>query len=55
VFPKGTEGQVFKVLRDSEQIQYHVVFEGRVLQVPELALAPAHPELFPDLIKEPEL
>jgi nitrogen fixation protein NifZ len=50
-FPKGAEGQVFKVLRDSEQIQYHVAFEGRVLQVPELALAPAHPESF----NEPEV
>ncbi|MFU8787938.1 MAG: nitrogen fixation protein NifZ [Methylobacter sp.] len=50
LFPKGTEGQVFKVLRDSEQIQYHVAFDGRVLQVPESALAPAHPESF----KEPE-
>jgi len=50
-FPIGTEGQVFKVLRDSEQIQYHVAFEGRVLQVPEPALAPAHPDSF----KEPEL
>lgn len=54
LFPKGTEGQVFKVLRDSEQIQYHVAFDGRVLQVPESALAPAHPESFHDLIKEPE-
>lgn len=50
-FPTGTEGEVFKVLRDSEQIQYHVAFQGRLLQVPEPALAPAHPESF----KEPEL
>lgn len=50
-FSKGTEGEIFRVLRDDESIQYHVAFQGRVLQVPELALAPAHPELF----KEPEV
>ncbi|NOS73039.1 MAG: nitrogen fixation protein NifZ [Methyloglobulus sp.] len=50
LFAKGTEGEVFKVLRESEQIQYHVAFQGKVLQVPEPALAPAHPETF----KEPE-
>jgi nitrogen fixation protein NifZ len=46
VFAKGTEGQVWKVLRDSEQIQYHVAFEGRVLQVPESALVPVHTESY---------
>ncbi|CAA9891322.1 Protein NifZ [Candidatus Methylobacter favarea] len=51
LFAKGTEGEVFKVLRDSELIQYHVAFQGRTLQVPESALAPAHPESF----HEPEL
>ena len=51
LFAKGTEGEVLKVLRDSEQIQYHVAFQGRLLQVPEAALAPAHPELF----NEPEV
>ena len=50
VFEKGTEGEVFKVIRASELIQYHVAFQGRVLQVPETALAPAHPETF----NEPE-
>jgi nitrogen fixation protein NifZ len=45
-FPKGTDGEVFKVIRDSELIQYHVAFNGRVLQVPETVLAPAHPESF---------
>ena len=50
LFAKGTEGEVFKVLRESEHIQYHVAFQGKVLQVPEPALAPAHPETF----KEPE-
>jgi nitrogen fixation protein NifZ len=51
LFEKGTEGEVFKVLRDSELIQYHVAFQGRTLQVPESALAPAHPESF----NEPEV
>ncbi|MGR9014497.1 MAG: nitrogen fixation protein NifZ [Gammaproteobacteria bacterium] len=51
VFDKGSEGEVFKVIRDNEQIQYHVSFQGRILQVPEPALAPAHPESF----KEPEV
>ncbi len=50
LFNKGTEGEVFKVLRENELIQYHVAFHGKVLQVPEPALAPAHPETF----KEPE-
>jgi nitrogen fixation protein NifZ len=43
---KGTDGEVFKVIRDNELIQYHVAFSGRTLQVPETALAPAHPETF---------
>jgi nitrogen fixation protein NifZ len=51
LFVKGTVGEIFKVIRDSEQIQYHVVFDGRTLQVPESALAPANPESF----NEPEL
>lgn len=51
LFSKGTEGEVLKVLRDSERIQYHVAFQGRLLQVPEAALAPAHPESF----NEPEV
>ncbi len=46
LYPKGTYGEVFKVIRDNELIQYHVVFEGVTLQVPETALAPAHPESF---------
>ncbi|MGJ0490007.1 MULTISPECIES: nitrogen fixation protein NifZ [Methylobacter] len=51
LYPKGTEGEIFKVIRDSEMIQYHVNFTGRMLQVPESALAPAHPETF----NEPEV
>ena len=46
LFAKGTVGEVFKVIRDHQLIQYHVVFDGRTLQVPESALAPAHPESF---------
>jgi len=46
LFPKGTDGEVFKVIRDHQLIQYHVAFQGRVLQVPEPALDPAHPESF---------
>ncbi len=38
LYPKGSEGEIFKVIRDSEQIQYHVRFTGKTLQVPEAAL-----------------
>ncbi len=48
---KGTVGEVFKVIRDDSRIQYHIAFFDRTLQVPETALAPAHPESF----TEPEL
>jgi nitrogen fixation protein NifZ len=51
LFAKGSEGEIMKVIRDSEHIQYHVAFQGRMLQVPESALAPAHPDTF----KEPEM
>lgn len=51
LYPKGTPGEIFKVIRDDEMIQYHVNFTGRMLQVPESALAPAHPETF----SEPEV
>lgn len=38
--PAGTEGEVMRVLRDTEQgVQYHVHFPGHVLQVPERVLA----------------
>ncbi len=47
---KDSEGEVLKVIRDDALIQYHVAFGGRLLQVPESALAPAHPETF----NEPE-
>jgi nitrogen fixation protein NifZ len=38
VVAKGTQGEVLKVLRDDESIQYHVLFKDRMLQVPETAL-----------------
>ncbi len=38
LYPKGTQGEVLKVLRENEAIQYHVHFPGRTLQVPETAL-----------------
>jgi len=50
VVAKGMHGEVMKVIRDKELIQYHVAFDGRTLQIPETALAPAHPETF----NEPE-
>jgi nitrogen fixation protein NifZ len=43
---KGSEGEVIKVLRENEPVQYHVLFRDRVFQVPEPALDPAHPETF---------
>lgn len=42
----GQEGEVLKVLRDFQPIQYYVRFPGRTLQVPETVLKPAHPEAF---------
>lgn len=38
LYPKGTVGEVLKVLRDSPLIQYHIYFPGKTLQVPETAL-----------------
>ena len=42
IAPIGEPGEILKVLRheDPEQVQYHVRFPGRTLQVPEKALAP---------------
>ena len=42
----GAEGEILKVLRhvDPAQVQYHVRFPGRTLQVPENALLPLSPE-----------
>ncbi|MCF8007540.1 MAG: nitrogen fixation protein NifZ [Methylovulum sp.] len=46
IIAKNTAGEVLKVLREDALIKYHVAFEGRLLQLPETALAPAHPETF---------
>lgn len=40
LYPKGTEGDILKVIRDDALIQYHVRFPGKTLQVPETALEP---------------
>ncbi len=37
---RGCEGEILKVLRDSQPVQYHVRFPGITLQVPEASLAP---------------
>jgi len=46
IVPQGTEGEVVMVLRneDPSQVQYHVRFPGRTLQVPESALVALNPE-----------
>lgn len=38
---EGTEGEVLKVLRELDPLQYHVRFPGITLQVPESSLASA--------------
>ncbi len=50
IVEKGSEGEILKVLRDIQPMQYHVRFPGRTLQVPESVLEPADPENF----REPE-
>lgn len=50
VAEKGQEGEILKVLREYEPIQYHVRFPGRTLQVSESILEPANPDTF----SEPE-
>lgn len=47
---KGSEGEILKVLRDTQPLQYHVRFPGRTLQVPESVLEPSDPKNF----REPE-
>jgi nitrogen fixation protein NifZ len=39
-------GEIMQVIRDVEPVQYHVLFQGRVFQVPEPALNPANPDTF---------
>lgn len=46
----GDEGEIEKVLRDAPGgPAYHARFKGRILQVPESALAFLHPELEEEL------
>lgn len=47
IVERGMEGEVLKVIRESENIQYHVRFSGRTLQVPEHALDPAGDAVHP--------
>jgi len=46
IAPIGAEGEILKVLRheDPAQVQYHVRFPGRTLQVPENVLSPLNPK-----------
>lgn len=40
IVSQGTEGEILKVLRELDPLQYHVRFPGITLQVPESSLAP---------------
>lgn len=42
--PAGTEGEVMRVVRGEDSVQYHVHFPGHVLQVPESVLGPLEAE-----------
>ncbi|MDP3009994.1 MAG: nitrogen fixation protein NifZ [Methylococcales bacterium] len=44
--PQDTQGEIVKVIRDTEPVLYHVLFRDRVFQVPEPALNPANPDTF---------
>ncbi len=44
---RDTLGEIIKVIRDTGNVQYHVLFRNdRVLQIPEAALSPANPDTF---------
>lgn len=43
---RESQGEIMQVIRDVEPVQYHVLFQGRVFQVPEPVLNPANPETF---------
>jgi nitrogen fixation protein NifZ len=49
IVPHDTQGEVVKVIRDTEPVLYHVLFRDRVFQVPEPALRPAYSETFIEL------
>jgi len=42
IVAKDSEGEILKVLRELEPMQYHVRFPGITLQVPESSLAPTN-------------
>jgi len=46
IVDQNTEGEILKVLRDTDPVLYHVRFPGRTLQVPESVLEPADPSRF---------
>ena len=46
IVEKDSEGEILKVLRENQPLQYHVRFPGRTLQVPESVLEPADPSNF---------
>jgi nitrogen fixation protein NifZ len=51
----GAEGEILKVLRndDPAQVQYHVRFPGRTLQVPESVLSPLNGKETDESIDQP--
>ncbi|CAG1770746.1 hypothetical protein BAC3_01304 [uncultured bacterium] len=49
IVPRDSQGEVVKVIRDTEPVQYHVLFKDRVFQVPEPALNPAYTDTFIEL------
>ncbi len=40
IVSKNSEGEIVKVIRDTDPVNYHVRFPGITLQVPEASLAP---------------
>lgn len=46
VVEPNAEGEILKVLRDTQPVLYHVRFPGRTLQVPESVLEPADADRF---------
>lgn len=44
IVAKNSVGEIMKVIRDTDPVQYHVLFKDRVFQVPEPALLPVNQE-----------
>ena len=44
IVAKNSVGEIMKVIRDRDPVQYHVLFKDRVFQVPESALLPVSKE-----------